>query len=313
MATTHRTEHGVRVAAPVDQVYDLLADVGAWPWIFPPTVHAERVDGDDTDEVIRLWASAGETVKTWTSRRSLDRAAGRVTFRQEVPAHPVAAMGGEWLLAPDGAGGATVRLLHDFVAVDDDPANVEWITAAIDRNSEAELKALRRIAELGPALAEVVLTFDDSVVVAGLATAAYEFINRADLWPERLPHVQRVEFTEPEPGLQVLEMDTRAVDGSVHTTRSIRVGQPPERIVYKQQVLPKLLTAHAGQWLFRQTDDGTVITSRHTVAIARSKVREVLGAAAGVLDARDYVRDALGNNSRATLKLAKEYAEGGVA
>jgi aromatase len=49
------------------------------------------------------------------------------------------------------------------------------------------------------------------------------------------------------------------------------------------------------------------------VALKRSAVTTVLGEDATVRDARAYVREALGANSRATLALAKEYAEGRAA
>ncbi|MFC4908386.1 aromatase/cyclase [Actinomadura gamaensis] len=307
---THETEHTIELAAPAEAVYGLIADVSRWPWIFPPTVHAERIEGDDAEEVIRLWAGAGDDVKSWTSRRRLDPAALRVSFRQEKSAPPVASMGGEWLLEPLPGDRTRVRLLHDFTAVDE--ASTGWLEDVVDRNSAAELAALRRVAELGPELEEVMLTFDDVTEAAGSAADAYEFIDRADRWPERLPHVVKVDFREDEDGVQTLGMETKAKDGSTHTTRSFRVGFPNERIVYKQLVLPALLSVHTGTWLFEPSPDGArvAITSRHTVAIKRSAVKDVLGEDATVQDARRYVRNALGANSRATLRLAGEYAEG---
>ena len=82
----------------------------------------------------------------------------------------------------------------------------------------------------GPGL----FTFDDIVEVDGSAMDVYDFLNEAQLWSERLPHVVRVSLKEETSGLQILEMDTRTKDGSVHTTKSVRVCRPHGTIVYKQ-------------------------------------------------------------------------------
>ena len=89
----HHTEHRIAIDAPVDVVYGLLAEVGRWPRLFGPTVHTEHVERSERSERIRIWATANDEVKTWTSRRELDPDAHRITFRQEVSHPPVASMG----------------------------------------------------------------------------------------------------------------------------------------------------------------------------------------------------------------------------
>jgi ribosome-associated toxin RatA of RatAB toxin-antitoxin module len=116
---TTQTRHSITVSAPAEAAYEVVADVSRWPVFFTPTIHAERVGGDDTDERIRLWAFANEQVKTWTSRRWLDPASRRVSFRQEVSSHPVARMQGEWLTSPAPGGTCDVTLTHAFAAADD--------------------------------------------------------------------------------------------------------------------------------------------------------------------------------------------------
>ncbi|OLR89590.1 aromatase/cyclase [Actinokineospora bangkokensis] len=313
MGTTHETEHRVEVDAPAARVYALIADVANWPVVFPPTVHVEhveRADGGRGTERIRIWATANGAVKAWTSRRELDPAARRVRFRQEVSQSPVAAMGGEWIVEERGEHACLVRLTHDFQAVDDDPGGVAWISAAVDRNSTSELAALRAAAEGGAGAARLTTTFDDVVRVDGAARDVYDFINEADQWSHRLPHVAAVRLTEDTPGLQVLEMDTRTADGATHTTTSTRVCLPTDRIVYKQSKTPALMSVHTGQWRFEEVDGGTVVTSTHTVVLAPGAIAGVLGPEATVDTARDYVRAALGRNSTATMLAAKEYAEG---
>jgi aromatase len=302
-------EHSIEIDAPADRVYGYIADAAHWPRMFPPSVHVERLEGDDRHEVIQIWATANGAAKTWRSRRDLDPAARRVRFRQVVSQPPVAAMGGTWIVEPLGGDRCRVRLRHDYRAVDDNPDGLAWIEQALDRNSTAELAALKANAERDAGGSPLLLSFDDAVRVAGRAKDVYDFLDRADLWQQRLPHVARVVLTEDPPGLQVLEMDTRTAQGTQHTTRSVRVCRPHRRIVYKQTVLPALLSLHTGEWSIEPDGDGLVVTSRHTVAIREEAVTEVLGAGADVARARAFLREALGGNSRATLNLAKEHAE----
>lgn len=309
MGTVRETEHEIDVEAPAERVYALVADVGRWPEIFPPTVHAECVERDGNDELIRLWATANGTAKTWTSRRRHDPGTMSVSFRQERSQHPVGGMGGAWVVEPVSESTCRVRLLHDFFAAGDDPADLDWIGRAVDRNSAAELNALKASAELdGPDRA---VTFEDTVTVDGTAEDVYDFINQAGLWPQRLPHVARVALEEETPGLQILEMDTSSGDGPVHTTRSVRVCRPHSGIVYKQGVLPALLSLHLGQWIIEEhAGAGVSVTSRHTVRVDTARIADVLGPGADAPAAYEAARKALSGNSLITLRAAKAYAEG---
>ncbi|KNB52159.1 aromatase/cyclase [Streptomyces caatingaensis] len=301
-------EHGITVGAPAGAVYRLVADVGNWPRVFPPTLHVDHLGREGDEERIRIWATANGEAKSWTSRRSLDPDALRIRFRQEVSSPPVASMGGSWVIEPLTPDTSRVRLLHDYRAVGDDPAGLEWIERAVDRNSRAELAALKAHAERAGDERE--FSFEDTVHIEGAAEDAYAFVDEAHLWERRLPHVAAVRLTEDVPGLQRLRMDTVAKDGSTHTTESFRVCFPHDRIVYKQVTLPALMSLHTGYWTFRPAADGRVAaTSQHTVVIDTANIAAVLGPRATLADARSYVRDALGANSRATLGHAKAYAE----
>ncbi|MFD4575708.1 aromatase/cyclase [Streptomyces sp. NPDC058417] len=302
-------EHDITIDAPAAAVYRLIAEVENWPRIFPPTIHVDHVERGDREERIRIWATANGEAKNWTSRRALDPEALRITFRQEVSTPPVAAMGGTWIIEPLSETSSRVRLLHDYRAVDDDPAGLKWIDEAVDRNSRSELAALKSNVELAHASEDLTFSFEDTVRIEGSAKDAYDFINEAGLWVERLPHVASVRFTEDTPGLQVLEMDTRAKDGSTHTTKSYRVAFPHHRIAYKQVTLPALMTLHTGIWTFTETDGGVDATSQHTVVLNTANIARILGDEATVADARAYVHSALSTNSRATLGHAKDHAE----
>ncbi|MBM9506437.1 aromatase/cyclase [Actinacidiphila acididurans] len=309
--TTREVEHEITIGAPAASVYRLLADVTNWPRIFPPTIFVDRQATGADSERIRIWATANGEAKNWTSRRTLDPDGLRITFRQEVCAPPVAAMGGTWIIEPQGEGRSRVRLLHDYRAIGDDPHDLLWIERAVDKNSTAELAALKTNVEQVHAAdtGDLTFSFTDTVQVAGSAKDVFDFINDAHLWSRRLPHVAQARLTEDTPGLQELQMDTRAKDGSVHTTKSYRVVFPHHRITYKQVTLPALMTLHTGEWTFTETDQGTTASSQHTVTLNTATIARVLGQDATVADARAYVTDALSANSRATLGHAKSYAE----
>jgi aromatase len=308
--TVREVEHAITVHAPAAEVYRLLAEVENWPRLFPPSVYVEYLEREGNRERIRIWATANGEAKNWTSRRDLDPEGLRITFRQEVSAPPVAEMSGTWIVEPLGEQETRLRLLHSYRAIDDDPEGLAWIDQAVDRNSSEELPGVKSGLEQVTRTAELTLSFVDSVQVDGSAKDLYDFVNEADRWTERLPHVSTVRLTEDTPGLQVLRMDTRAVDGSTHTTESVRVCLPHHRIAYKQTTLPALMTLHTGYWEFRTDEDGKVTaSSQHTVVLNPDNITRVLGAEAGVPQARRFVRDALGANSRATLEHAKRYAE----
>ncbi|MFJ5265804.1 aromatase/cyclase [Streptomyces sp. NPDC088387] len=309
--TTREVEHEITISAPAAAVYRLLAEVTNWPLIFPPTIHVDRQEAAGNEERIRIWATANGEPKTWTSHRTLDAAARRITFRQEVPAPPVAAMSGTWIVEDAGHDSARVRLLHDYRAVGDDPHDLLWIERAVDKNSTAELAALKdNVERVHRADTEdLTFSFTDTVTIDGAAKDAFDFVNEAGRWSERLPHVARVRFTEDTPGLQELEMDTRAKDGSTHTTKSYRVVTSPTRIAYKQVTLPALMTLHTGVWTFEETNTGASASSQHTVTLNTANITAVLGPQATVADARAYVHGALSTNSLATLGHAKAYAE----
>ncbi|MFC9846833.1 aromatase/cyclase [Streptomyces sp. NPDC060223] len=297
----HRVVHTFKVAAPARRLYELVALAEHWPAVFEPTVHVRILERGPGTERFQIWASVAGQVKTWTSRRTLDPDALRVTFRQERSQPPIASMGGSWEFRDDGRI-TEVVLTHDFAAVDE--AALPGLRAALDANSERELSALARLAERQHPVEELLFTFEDTLEVPSAADA-YAFIDRSDLWPDRLPHVAKVTLTEEapgagSPGVQDMTMETVTADGSTHTTRSVRLCLPGESIVYKQLVPPALLSGHSGAWLF----DGNAVTARHTVLIDPARIEEVLGKGKTVADARAYLREALGANSRATLSHA---------
>lgn len=306
---TREMEHSRVVRAPADRLYALVADVSRWPVLLGPCIRARQIERHGADERIELWAQTNGKVATWTSRRTLDPRSLRISFRQDRSTAPVASMSGDWSFLPADDGRTRIVLTHTFTAVDDSPQALEWIAQAVDRNSVEELAAIGEFAERPYPPERLVLSFSDRMEEPGVDPAdVYDFVHRSDLWPERLPHVGRVDLTEDPAGVQWMEMDTVTSDGHTHTTASVRLCVPGERISYKQTVLPALLSGHSGRWEFEKSAGGTAIVSHHTVAVDPAAVERVLGGGTTFEQACAHVRDTLSANSRATMGAACAYA-----
>ncbi|MFB8392614.1 aromatase/cyclase [Streptomyces yangpuensis] len=309
----HRTSYVVDVAAPGGVVYGLLADTTQWPLFVPASIHVERLDFDGRQDRFHMWVTANGSVRSWLSRRTLDAGRMRIDFRQEVPAPPATSMGGTWTVESLGPERCRLTLEHDFTVAGNRAADAAWLERATDTNSRAELDQLKATAERWHRLDGLLLSFEDSVRVDGPAEVVYGFLYDVAAWPERVPHVGRLDVAEDEPGVQTVSMDTVTPDGTVHTTESVRVCFPHAgRIVYKQTTPPALLSAHAGEWSVTPDATGVTVVSHHRVLLREEAVPQVLGPDADLEQARTYVRQALGRNSRATLELARRRAESAV-
>lgn len=305
---THPIQQSVLIGASAPVVYDIVADITQWAQFFGPAMHAERLEESAGGDVVRRWAlGEGEQVRIWTSARQLDRAALRITVDAVDPEPPVRSVRTVWSFTPLDGDKCRVDLTHEL-AVDGGDQVLAAVVAEVERTTAAELATLTDVAERREELAELVLSFEDPLFIAGRAEDAYEVLYEADKWPERVAHVARLEMTEPVPNIQFFDMDTKTPDGAPHTTRSVRVCLPHHKIVYKQIGLPKLLDAHTGHWLFTETTEGIIASARHTVTIKPSAL-SLLGEGTTVRDARRYLRNVLSANSMKNLQLAKSFAE----
>ncbi|MBZ4323929.1 aromatase/cyclase [Streptomyces huiliensis] len=307
-------EHTMTVRAPVERVYGLVAAAEDWPRVFPPLVHVDCLERTGRRDVIRVWTVADGEPRGCVSRRVLAPDRRCIGFRREMPAPPLAFLGGRWEFEPVSARECRVRLLHEYRAVDDDPRQLARIGRTVVRRARAELEALRRSAELGVRGHELLLSFEDSVRIAGSADDAYAFVREAQLWSERLPSAGGA-GTVLTTTTRVCGRTPRGWGRADGTGRdagrngTVRVCFPPRRIVYKQTRLPELLSLHTGSWVFTPCGGTVTATSRHTVVVDPAAIGAVLGAGAGVAQAKDAVRSVLRADSRLTLRYAKEYAE----
>lgn len=316
MTSLQQAEHFAEFGAPAERGYQLISDVALWPVLFGPCVAAEVLEKSATTELVRLWAVVGPTVRSWTSRRGFDEQALRVDFGQEEPSPPVTAMSGHWEFTRPAGGVDPARLVlrHEWTT-DGTPEQAAEIAQALDRNSTAEIAAVRRWAEQPVAPAELVFSFTDSMFIPSAPAPVYDFLYRADLWPQRLAHVSRVDLetaAEPVAGgwVQTMDMRTIAGDGSTHGTRSVRLCFPDERIVYKQTIVPRGLLGHCGEWIIRPARGGVTVLARHTFALDPATPADIFGLGTTLDDAKQLVRKNLSGNSRQTLAGARDFADG---
>lgn len=279
---TRTTHHSVTVDAPAAAVYALLADVTLAPTLFAAPIHYRHSERGAHHERFRIWGLANDQVASWTSVRHLDPAGHVITFEQEHPHPLVSAMRGVFRMT-ERDGTTEVALDHEFATTDPD-----FVGRAIDTNSTAQLAALRRLAELP--LGELLHTTTDTVEVDGRAEDAYEFVHDVGQWPERLPHIGSVDVRE-DGDVQYL---TKTV--GEHTSRSVRLCFPTERIVFKQLTPPAALLGNAGEWTFTPTPAGCTVTVRHTVLLAPDADR-------------DRIRADIAATARRTLLGARRFAE----
>jgi C7-C12 aromatase (ARO/CYC) len=299
----------VTVPAPPEAVYTVVSDLSSWPQYHPSAVHAEICERDSTGVLVQHWAVTGpSSVRTWRARWEFDPGRHLIRFVHERPPAPLTALEGAWILEPED-GGCRVLLRHTLTYAPADHDAAQAITATLTRNARELLETARDTVTRREQLRSLVLSFEDTVFIAGAAKDVYAFLYDAAAWPDRLPHVARLDLEEPVPGVQFFDMETKAPDGSLHTTRSVRICLPDRLIVYKQTKLPALLDAHTGHWSLVETPEGVLASARHTVTIKPSALG-LLGDTATVPQARRYLRRSLSVHSVRNLTLAKDYAEG---
>ncbi|MGK5691816.1 SRPBCC family protein [Streptomyces sp. URMC 128] len=295
-------QHTATVAAPAPLVFDLVAGLENWPQFHGPSVHAEPLGlRDGAEEFQHWWVIDDRTVRTWRARWRFDREALRIGYTYD-PAEPAApAQHGEWTFRRLSDTSTEVRVEYELLGDEGD-------AALADRELRELVACVTDAAERHEERRDLVVDFEDPLFVAGAVDDAYTYLYEADKWPERIPHVARLVMEERVPNIQFFDMDTTTPDGSAHTTRSVRVCLPGDKIVYKQIQLPKLLTGHTGHWKFTPTREGFVLGARHTATIKPSAL-PILGEGTTVLDARKYLRRVLSANSMGNLRLAKAFAE----
>lgn len=286
----------VRVRASAARVIALLADLARWPTLFEPVLHAEPAG--ESGGPATLWTRAGEDrAVRWHGTQHVRDGESAVDFDWRADGAEPRRLTGTWRareLAPE----RTELVLEPAAA----PAAGSFLTPAF-------AGALRDRAEVGPAAAELVFTFQDTLRVQGPAAEVHAFLRDAGRWPGAVSHVASAEVRETAPGVQYVRSGIRLTDGGVQYVPSLRLVLP-DRVVYKPLTVPAFASAHVGEWIVADLGDGAArLTGRHTVALRAERIAAAFGPVATPADARSRVRAALGAHSLTTLDAARAYAE----
>jgi aromatase len=155
----YHEEHSVTVAAPIEAVWRVLLDVQRYADIFPPTQRVDMLDEGENYQVVRLFVDISGELASWTSRRDIDPSRHVIAYRQLETAPIVGSMGGEWRASAGSDGRTDLVLTHDFevrapidgkVAGRFDPEVADqMLRATVERNSVADLAAVKQAAEQG--------------------------------------------------------------------------------------------------------------------------------------------------------------------
>lgn len=104
---------------------------------------------------------------------------------------------------------------------------------------------------------------------------AYRAIYEMDKWPEKLPHVKRIETLYNDGVYQEFLMDVQSDAGMIQV-RSIRRCLPDEGITFFQPKPPKFLKHHCGGWSFHRRDSGCYVKTWHQWNLEPQKAQELL-------------------------------------
>ncbi|GGJ44505.1 aromatase/cyclase [Streptomyces brasiliensis] len=305
----HRVGHTVPVAAPAGVVYGVLADAARWPVLLSSHVHVERLDFDGDTEHLREWEVTGGGVRASRTRRVLDARSRVIEFEQRYAPGPGAWAAGAWSVEAQDTGRCLLTLRQDL------PRDGSTGTAGeVEAQVRGRLERVRRVAEQWETFDELLLSFEDGVLVNGPAELVYDFLYRAGEWAETVPHVDWTSVSEDQPGVQLAVMDTCAGQtGEPARVEAVRLCFPHAgRIVFKDTRVPGPIAAHAGEWYLLPTESGVRAGCVHHVLLGQEDVARALGEDATLADARRQVREWLGRASTEALGLAKWHAESAV-
>ncbi|MFF3889399.1 SRPBCC family protein [Streptomyces sp. NPDC001914] len=321
----HCVGHTVQVAAPAGVVYGLLADAPRWPVLLPSYVHVERVDADSAGDRLRLWRLRHGQVRCVLARRVLHPAQRRIEFEHQDSSAPGGPTYGSWNVSPDGTGRCLVTLHQenpDPPGTPDTPSppgtsevpdlpGLPGASGVVEGQVRAELAAVREAAERWDRLDELLLSFEDSLYVGGSPEIVYDFLYRIGDWGDLVPHVERVEVGEDQPGVQRTVLHTSDPGtGDTVVSEGVRLCFPAAgRIVHRQTVTPDPVAAHCGEWYLEPDARGVRVACLHQVMLRESAVQYAPEAGVLPVDARRQVREWLGRTSTEVLTLARWHAE----
>ena len=136
---------------------------------------------------------------------------------------------------------------------------------------------------------------------------AYRAIYEMGKWPEKLPHVKRIDILYNDGMYQEFLMDVQSDTGLVQV-RSIRRCCLNEEITFFQPTPPKFLKHHCGGWNFQPCLSGCKITTWHQWNSEPQKAHELFPSQEG-LSTSDRIEQLLRSHAELALTTWKKILE----
>ncbi|KIZ15097.1 SRPBCC family protein [Streptomyces natalensis] len=137
------TENDIKIAAPLDLVWDMTNDLENWPQLFSEYAAVDVLsrEGDKTTFRLTMHPDDNGTVWSWVSERTVDRKKLSVRARR-VETGPFAHMDIHWTYR-ELPGGTGMYWTQDFAMKPEAPVDDAGMTAHINRNSKIQLELIR--------------------------------------------------------------------------------------------------------------------------------------------------------------------------
>ncbi len=134
--------------------------------------------------------------------------------------------------------------------------------------------------------------------------AAYKAIYEMEKWPEKLPHVKRIETLYNDGIYQEFLMDVQSDTGLIQV-RSIRRCLHGKEITFFQPTPPKFLKHHCGGWSFHKRNSGCSVKTWHQWNLQAQKAQELFPSQDGV-ETEDRVANLLRSHAELALSTWKK-------
>ncbi len=310
------TTHSIEIDSSKEDAMDMIANVSAWPAVFPPCQRASIIEDKKGRQLIEITALANGVAMTWRSKRVIDLDNNVISFEQVSPSPLLKKMTGEWRFLPTEKG-VRVELDHAYEVKNDvsglvqDVATVEdaeaFILRSVNENSNKELASIKSALENREKVESRMYDFGESVVIDADKADILEILWRAEKWPEVLPHCSGMEVNYDDGFNQELVM-TVDVNNEKEVIRTVRHRRSNYSIEYFQPSPPPALKIHTGEWVLEEKEYGVRVSSLHRVVLNKEGVSNLWGDISED-DAYARVKTAINNNSMQTLEQVKSICE----
>lgn len=141
------TQNAVRIAAPLDLVWDMTNDLTSWPDLFTEYASVEVLEqrGDTTRFRLTMFPDEQDRIWSWVSERTPDPQT-RTVSAQRVETGPFEFMQIHWSYVEDGDG-TLMTWTQDFAMKPGAPLDDAGMTDRINTNSAVQMDVIRRKVE----------------------------------------------------------------------------------------------------------------------------------------------------------------------